>query len=51
VNYAPAYSEYAQPVSRYAASWESSESNFDFLVQYEFENQILHALGYDLRWR
>lgn len=51
VNYAPAYSQYVQPTSRYAASWESSESNFDFLVQYEFENQILHALGYDLRWR
>jgi hypothetical protein len=51
VNYAPAYSQYAQPVSRYAASWESSESNFDFLVQYEFENQILSALGYDTRWR
>src|SRR5439155_19844665 len=29
VHYAPAYSHYAQPVTRYAASWESSESNFD----------------------
>ena len=51
VNYAPAYSQYVRPVSRYAASWESSESNFDFLVQYEFENQILNTLGYDLQWR
>jgi len=51
VRYAPAYSLYTQPASRYAASWESSEENFDFLVQYEFENQILHALGYDTRWR
>jgi hypothetical protein len=51
VHYAPAYSLYAQPTSRYAASWESSEDNFDFLVQYEFENQILNALGYDLQWR
>ena len=51
VSYAPAYSLYAQPVSRYAASWEFSGNNFDLLVQYEFENQILHALGYDMRWR
>lgn len=51
VQYAAAYSLYAQPASRYAASWESSESNFDFLVQYEFENQILNTLGYDMRWR
>lgn len=51
VHYAPAYSHYAQPVTRYAASWESSESNFDALVQYEFENQILHSLGYDTTWR
>jgi hypothetical protein len=43
VHYAPA----AQHSTRYAASWESSDSNFDALVQYEFENQILHALGYD----
>jgi hypothetical protein len=51
VRYAPAYSLYSPPVSRYAASWEFSGNNFDFLVQYEFENQILKALGYDLRWR
>jgi hypothetical protein len=51
VQYAPAYSLYAQPATTYAKSWELSESNFDGLVKYEFENQILHALGYDLRWR
>ncbi len=51
VNYAPAYSLYAQPVSRYAASWEFQGSSFDVLLQYEFENQILHVLGYDMTWR
>jgi hypothetical protein len=51
VHYAPAYSLYSPPVSRYAASWEVSGNNFDFMVQYEFENQILKALGYDMSWR
>lgn len=51
VNYAPAYSLYVQRATRYAASWDSAEANFDYLVQYEFENQILSALGYDMRWR
>ena len=51
VHYAPAYSLYTEPASRYAASWEPSENNFDFLVQYEFENQILKVLGYDVQWR
>ena len=51
VHYAPAYSLYAPHSTRYAASWESSDSNFNALVQYEFENQILHALGYDTTWR
>lgn len=51
VNYAPAYSIYSQPTSRYAASWEFVGNNFDSLVEYEFENQILNALGYDMRWR
>lgn len=51
VRYAPAYSRYTQPSVNYAASWESSESNFDFLVEYEFENQILNTLGYDTSWR
>src|SRR5262249_43659229 len=51
VNYAPAYSLYALPSTNYAASWEASSNNFDSLVEYEFENQILNALGYDMRWR
>lgn len=51
VTYAPAYSLYVQPTTRYAASWEFSSNNFDVLVEYEFENQILNALGYDVRWR
>ena len=51
VNYAAAYSLYSTRVSRYAASWEFSDNNFDVLVQYEFENQILDALGYDMTWR
>jgi hypothetical protein len=51
VNYAAAYSLFRRPAVRYAASWEASESNFDYLLTYEFENQILNALGYDMRWR
>jgi len=51
VQFAPAYSLYAHPASRYAASWEFAGNNFDTLVEYEFENQILNALGYDTTWR
>jgi hypothetical protein len=51
VDYAAAYSLYSRPASRYAASWEFAGSNFDALVQYEFENQILKTLGYDMKWR
>lgn len=51
VNYAPAYSVYASPGTYYAESWELSDSDFDYLLQYEFENQILNALGYDVQWR
>lgn len=51
VNYAPAYSLYAHPATHYAASWELAGNNFDVLVEYEFENQILNALGYDTAWR
>lgn len=51
VDYVPAYSLYAPATSRYAASWEFSGDNFDLLMQYEFENQILKALGYDMTWR
>lgn len=51
VRFTPAYSLYAPAASRYAASWEFSGNNFDFLLQYEFENQTLKALGYDMSWR
>jgi hypothetical protein len=49
--YAPAYSRYRPQVTKYAASWEAVDSDFDTILQYEFENQILFALGYDMRWR
>lgn len=51
VRYAAAYSLFRQPTVRYAASWEPSESNFEFLLTYEFENQILNSLGYGMKWR
>lgn len=51
VDYTAAYSLFRQPTVRYAASWELSESNFEFLLTYEFENQILNSLGYDMMWR
>jgi len=49
--YAPAYSRYRPEVTEYAASWEAAEADFDTILRYEFENQILFALGYDMRWR
>jgi hypothetical protein len=51
VQYAAAYSEYQPQITRYAASWEFQGDNFSLILQYEFENQILAALGYSLRWR
>jgi hypothetical protein len=51
VSYAAAYSMYSRPASHYAASWEFTGNNFAALVQYEFENQILKTLGYDMKWR
>jgi len=50
VEYATAYSRYAPESTRYAASWEQTPS-FNILLEYEFENQILFALGYDMTWR
>jgi len=49
--YTPAYSIYRPELTRYAASWESVDADFDTILEYEFENQILFALGYDMRWR
>ncbi len=51
VHYAAAYSLFRRPITNYAASWEQSEISFEFLLEYEFENQILNALEYDMRWR
>ncbi len=51
VRYAAAYSLYPHQLTTYAASWEFQGDNFSLILQYEFENQILAALGYDLSWR
>jgi len=51
VRYAVAYSLYTPARTRYAASWERDEANFRAILEYEFENQILYALGYNVRWR
>ena len=51
VRYTPAYSLYRPELTRYAASWELEEGNFHIILEYEFENQILFALGYDMRSR
>lgn len=50
VEYTTAYSRYSPKITRYAASWEWT-SNYNPLLEYEFENQILFALGYDMTWR
>ncbi len=51
VRYAAAYSFYDRDLTQYAASWEDQGDSFTFVLEYEFENQILAALGYSLRWR
>jgi hypothetical protein len=51
VKYAAAYSRYKQPVTKYAESWDDQSNNFELILQYEFENQILFALNYDMKWR
>ncbi|HTZ96021.1 MAG TPA: hypothetical protein VMB18_06470 [Terriglobales bacterium] len=50
VRYSTAYSRYGPEITCYAASWEWT-SSFNALIEYEFENQILFALGYDMTWR
>lgn len=50
VRYTTAYSRYNPEITCYAASWEWTPS-FSQLLEYEFENQILFALGYDMTWR
>jgi hypothetical protein len=51
VRYTTAYSRYDPAATIYASSWESSENNFRDILEYEFENQILFALGYEMTWR
>ncbi len=51
VRYAAAYSFYSRDVTQYASSWEDQGDSFNFVLEYEFENQILAALGYSLKWR
>ena len=51
VRYAAAYSLYPRQLTKYAASWEFQGGNFSLILQYEFENQILAALNYNLQWR
>lgn len=51
VRYAAAFSFYQHPYTHYAASWEFQGNNFSQILQYEFENHILNALGYDMTRR
>ncbi len=51
VRYAAAYSFQDPYLTRYAASWEDQGESFNFVLEYEFENQIMAALGYSLKWR
>ena len=51
VRYSTAYSFYKPELTKYAASWEFAGDNFNVILEYEFENHILSALGYDMTWR
>jgi len=51
VRYSTAYSSYEPPLTNYAASWEFEGDNFSVILEYEFENHILHTLGYKMTWR
>jgi hypothetical protein len=51
VRYAAAFSVHGRNLTLYAASWEDQGDSFTFVLEYEFENQILAALGYNLKWR
>jgi hypothetical protein len=51
VRYSTAYSFYQPQLTKYAASWEFTGDNFSVILEYEFENHILSALGYDTTWR
>ncbi|MGA8490863.1 MAG: hypothetical protein WB711_10595 [Terriglobales bacterium] len=51
VRYSTAYSFYQPDLTKYAASWEFDGDNFNVILEYEFENHILNALGYNMKWR
>src|ERR1700730_3319961 len=51
VRYSTAYSFYQPELTKYAASWEFTVDNFSVILEYELENHILNALGYDMTWR
>jgi hypothetical protein len=51
VAYSAAYSLYQPALTKYASSWEFDGDNFSVILEYEFENHILHTLGYDTSWR
>lgn len=51
VRYAAACSRYTDSTTKYAASWDGQPQNFYLILQYEFENQILFELDYDMTWR
>jgi hypothetical protein len=52
VRFAVAYSRYT-PVRlvAYANSWDADIQNFPAILEYEFENQIMYSLGYNMKWR
>jgi hypothetical protein len=51
VGQAAGYSVYTGDITQYAASWEDQSESFNFVLEYEFENQTLAAPGYSLKWR
>jgi hypothetical protein len=51
VRYTTAYSFHQPEFTKYAASWEFAGDNFNVILEYEFENQILNALGSVMTWR
>jgi len=51
VRFSTAYSFYQPQLTKYASSWEFKGDNFSVILEYEFENHILSALGYDMTWR
>jgi hypothetical protein len=46
-----AFSTPVQYRTHVAASWEHDETEWEFIMVWEFENHILYGLGYDTYWR